>query len=60
MAKKPKTMGEALKAYEDTPADRKHHAKGVKEGSAKDKKLDKAGAKKMLAKKGKANKAACK
>lgn len=52
MAKKPMTMKGALKKYEDSPDDRKHHAKGVKEGSKKDLALDKAAAKKMV-KKGK-------
>ena len=55
MAKKPEKLSlkAAEKKYEDSPADRKQHAAGSKEGSAKDKKQDKAGAKKLMAKKGK-------
>jgi hypothetical protein len=32
MPKKPTTMKAARAAYEDSPADRKQHAAGVKEG----------------------------
>lgn len=51
MGKKPATMKAALKKYEDSPADRRQHASGVKEGSKKDKAQDKAGAKKLMGKK---------
>jgi hypothetical protein len=47
MGKKPMGMKGALKKYEDSPADRKQHAAGVKEGSKKDLAQDKAAAKKM-------------
>jgi hypothetical protein len=48
MAKNPTKAD--IKKYEDSRADRKQHAAGVKEGSAKDKKQDKAGAKKFMKK----------
>jgi hypothetical protein len=46
VAKKPAPSKATLKAYENSPADRKQHAAGVKEGSAKDRRQDIAGARK--------------
>jgi hypothetical protein len=53
MAKAKKPTPSQLKAVEGTKADEAHHAKGVKEGSRKDMKLDKELAVKAAAKKAK-------
>lgn len=44
MAKAKKATAKQVAAYEGTPKDEAQHAKGVKEGSAKDKMQDNAGA----------------
>jgi hypothetical protein len=56
MAKAKKATAKQLAAYENTPADKAQHDKGVKEGSSKDKKQDNAGALKMAKKARKAKK----